>query len=68
LSETRVESSISNAGTIYALLVLEKGEEETPLHSLAHHPFQEFEDVFPNDLASGLPPLKGIKHHIDLLP
>jgi len=35
LIETWVESSISNDEMVYALLLLEKGEEETPLHLLA---------------------------------
>ena len=27
-----------------------------------------FEDVFPKDLSTGLPPLQDIQHHIDILP
>jgi hypothetical protein len=29
---------------------------------------QEFADVFPDELRPGLPPLRGIKHRIDLIP
>ncbi|XP_040948645.1 uncharacterized protein [Gossypium hirsutum] len=29
---------------------------------------QDFKDVFPNDVPSGLPPLHGIKHQIDFVP
>ena len=29
---------------------------------------QEFQDVFPDELPPGLPPLRGIDHRIDLIP
>jgi hypothetical protein len=29
---------------------------------------QEFDDVFPKDISSGLPPLRGIEHQIDRVP
>ena len=29
---------------------------------------QEYQDVFPEDVPSGLPPLRGIEHQIDLIP
>ncbi|XP_058006768.1 uncharacterized protein LOC131182136 [Hevea brasiliensis] len=29
---------------------------------------QEYEDVFPNELPPGLPPIRGIEHQIDLVP
>ena len=28
---------------------------------------QEYEDVFPNDVSSGLPPIRGIEHQIDFM-
>jgi len=29
---------------------------------------QEFEDVFPDDIPSSLPPIRGIEHQIDFVP
>ncbi|CAN1763948.1 Transposon Ty3-G Gag-Pol polyprotein, partial [Linum perenne] len=29
---------------------------------------QDFKDVFPKDIPSGLPPIRGIEHKIDLVP
>ena len=29
---------------------------------------QEYEDVFPNDVPSGLPPIRGIEHQINFVP
>jgi len=48
--------------------MLEKGEEETPLHPLAQPLSHEFGDVFPTDLPPGLPPMRGSEHDIDLFP
>ena len=30
--------------------------------------FQEFEDLFPESILDGLPPLRGIEHQIDFIP
>ena len=51
-----------------ALFVLEKGEGERPLHPLAQPLIHEFSDVLPDELPLGLPPARGIGHHIDLFP
>jgi hypothetical protein len=29
---------------------------------------REFKDVFPDDIPSGLPPIRGIEHKIDFVP
>ncbi|XP_022865600.1 uncharacterized protein LOC111385444, partial [Olea europaea var. sylvestris] len=43
-------------------------EHNTSLPNLAISLLQEFEDVFPEDVPSGLPPIKGIEHQIDFIP
>jgi hypothetical protein len=40
----------------------------TPLpHAITNH-LQEFKDIFPVEIPSGLTPLRGIEHQIDLIP
>ncbi|XP_027178009.1 uncharacterized protein LOC113777168 [Coffea eugenioides] len=41
---------------------------DTSLPSSFTKLLQEYEDVFPNDVPSGLPPIRGIEHQIDLIP
>ena len=43
-------------------------EYDESLPSVVVSLMQEYEDVFPNDVPSGLPPIRGIKHQIDFVP
>jgi len=65
MSETQVERAISKSKPLFALLMVESNvsEEVKPLHPLAQSLLREFEDVFPNDLPPGLPPIRGIEHY-----
>jgi hypothetical protein len=40
----------------------------TPLPHVITNLLQEFKDIFPAGIPSGLPPLRGIEHQIDLIP
>ncbi|KAL9343461.1 hypothetical protein Peur_063892 [Populus x canadensis] len=41
---------------------------DSTIPSVAVSLMQEFDDVFPEDIHNGLPPLRGIEHQIDLVP
>uniref|UniRef100_A0A2N9FTV9 CCHC-type domain-containing protein n=1 Tax=Fagus sylvatica TaxID=28930 RepID=A0A2N9FTV9_FAGSY len=43
-------------------------QRENIFHTRCHVNNKEYEDVFPNDVPSGLPPIRGIKHQIDFVP
>jgi len=47
-------------------LNLDKTNQSLP--SLVVSLLQEFEDVFPEKMPSGLPPIRGIEHQIDFIP
>src|SRR4051812_44800966 len=70
MSETRVERKIRSGNPIFLLYVQETqtGEMENTLHSKVRTMLGEFKDAFPEDLPVGLPPIRGIEHHIDLIP
>ncbi|KAH9724616.1 hypothetical protein KPL70_007553 [Citrus sinensis] len=37
-------------------------------HTRCHIKDKDFDDVFPNEVPNGLPPIRGIEHQIDLVP
>jgi hypothetical protein len=43
-------------------------QRENIFHTRFHINNKEYEDVFPNDVPSGLPPIRGIEHQIDFVP
>ena len=48
--------------------VLLSTNDMTPLPIGVSHVLQDFDDVFPDEVPAGLPPLRGIEHQIDLIP
>ena len=47
---------------------LNTDETNQSLPSMAVSLLQEFDDVFPEEVPSGLPPIRGIEHQIDFVP
>ena len=43
-------------------------QRENIFHTRCHINNKEYEDVFPNDMPSGLPPIRDIGHQIDFVP
>ena len=55
----------------YVLLCKDEAPKTNTSHNLPlalSSLLQEFQDVFPDKLSPGLPPLRGIEHRIDLIP
>jgi hypothetical protein len=53
---------------LYKEACFNTNELEESLPSVVVSLLQEYEDVFPNDMPSGLPPIRGIEHQIDFVP
>jgi hypothetical protein len=64
-----VKSAFYTNHPIFVLLYKEAcfntNELDESLPSVVVSLLQEYEDVFPNDVPSGLPPIRGIEHQID---
>ena len=69
LSETHVERKIRSGKPVFLLYVQEtqSGEMANSLQSKVRTLLEEFKDVFLEDLLAGLPPIRGIELHIDLI-
>jgi hypothetical protein len=53
---------------LYKEVYLSISDLDSTLPSVAISLLQEFEDVFPEEMPQGLPPIRGIEHQIDLIP
>ena len=67
-----VKSGFYTNQPIFVLLYKEAcfntNELDKSLPSVIVSLLQEYEDMFPNDVPSGLPPIRGIEHQIDFVP
>jgi len=53
---------------VYKEVYFNTNDLDSAIPSVAISFMQEFDDVFHEDIPSGLPPLRGIEHQIDLMP
>jgi len=67
-----VKSAFYTNQPIFVLLYKEAcfntNELDEYLPSVVVSLLQKYEDVFPNDVPSGFPPIRGIEHRIDFVP
>ena len=67
-----VKSAFYTNQPIFVLLYKEAcfntNELDESLPSVIVSLLQEYEDVLPNDVPNGLPPIRGIEHQIDFVP
>ena len=67
-----VKSAFYTNWPIFVLLYKEAcfntNELDESLPSVVISLLQEYKDVFPNNVLSGLPPIRGIEHQIDFVP
>ena len=69
MSKAQLENALEKRKPMFLLLLVEKGEaKEMEVHSNVAPIIQSFLVDFPNDLPTGLPPLREIEHQIDLMP
>ena len=53
---------------VYKEACLNTNDLNPSLPSVVDSLYQKFEDMFPMDVPSGLPPIRGIEHQIDFIP
>ncbi|XP_039118851.1 uncharacterized protein LOC120254983 [Dioscorea cayenensis subsp. rotundata] len=70
LSYAPFGKELKGAETAFILLgkAVTEGLEDVEIPKVVLPLLEEFQDVFPDDLPEGLPPLRDIQHHVDLQP
>ncbi|XP_022019723.1 uncharacterized protein LOC110919773 [Helianthus annuus] len=67
LTISQFQDELEEADNVF-ILIGKPVPEEVEIPDCMVPLFEEFVDVFPDDLPAGLPPLRDIQHHIDLEP
>ncbi|XP_021763816.1 uncharacterized protein LOC110728481 [Chenopodium quinoa] len=68
INEKEFDKAVAQEGCFYVLVSKEiKEESKVQTPSVLEPILREFDDVFPDELPPGLPPIRGIEHQIDLI-
>ncbi|PKI52817.1 hypothetical protein CRG98_026765 [Punica granatum] len=68
LSKSQFLQVMDRSSKTYALVLLEENEERGDIPPVVKSLLEEFRDVVSDEIPSGLPPMRDIQHHIDLVP
>lgn len=69
ISKSQFEEELRESCPLYALVAIDATPSQTVVIPPAFTTvIKEFQDLFPDELPAGLPPLRDIHHHIDLVP
>lgn len=68
LTRSRFEEEMRDTGIAYLLISQEQGRYDMEIPEIIQKLIKEFQDVFPEEMPAGLPPLRDIQHQIELTP
>ncbi|XP_074305313.1 uncharacterized protein LOC141640409 [Silene latifolia] len=70
INEREVKQILELGEVVYLLVARENSSsgQSFELNKLVSQLLEEYQDIFPDDLPPGLPPIRGIEHQIDLVP